>query len=498
MSVLSRKSGVLTDEDVEVVVLQIERSAGPDGTAVHVFPASQRITGHSACELLVESHFLERMAHAEDREKEELRRVKEAAVEANRAKDRLLADVSHELRTPMNAILGMLELALDEELTPNVRDHLQTAKHSADALLALLNQILDFSRIESGKIILESVPFSLRTVVEETRKTFSLRAVEKGLTLACEFSADVPDRLVGDPLRVWQVLVNLIGNAIKFTAHGGITVRASVHAEGPQNCLLEFVVSDTGVGISAADQQRIFAPFVQADSSTARNYGGTGLGLAIACNLVGVMGGRMWVESEPGRGSHFHFTARFDKSPDVADAPTAGIATGNGHDRTPRPSRSLKVLLAEDNPANQKVALYFLGKFGHAVQVAPNGQDAIGLLQQDDFDIVLMDVQMPIMDGFEATAAIRSLEDSRKAQVPIVAMTAHATKGDEDRCLAAGMDAYVSKPINAQKLMELAEKLTSPAESEEARTTTAIGSTFAALQGDAELAALAKAGPITG
>ncbi len=391
----------------------------------------------------------------------ELRWAKGAAEEANRAKDQFLAYVSHELRTPLAAILGMTDLALEEELRPCVRDYLRTTKASTGSLLALVNQILDFSKIESGKIVLESIPFSLRTMVEETRKLLSPRVTEKGLTLACQFADDVPDRLMGDPLRLGQIFVNLIGNATKFTERGEIDVRATVRSENPQECLLEFAVSDTGIGISAEDQQRIFSPFVQADSSIARKYGGTGLGLAIASTLTDAMGGRMWVQSQLGSGSQFHFTARFDKPQDSAVVPATDNAAGKQHNREPRPGRSLKVLLAEDDRSNQKLALYVLSKLGHAVQLAANGREAIALLEHNAFDIVFMDLEMPVMNGLEATEAVRCLDDSRKARVPIVAMTAHSGNGDEARCLAAGMDAYLSKPINAQKLMELAEELTS-------------------------------------
>jgi len=346
-----------------------------------------------------------------------------------------------------------------------VRDYLQTAKDSAESLLALLNQILDFSRIESGKIALESILFRLRTVLEQIRKSFSGRAQEKGLTLACELSEEVPDRLRGDPLRLRQILVNLVGNAIKFTERGGGTERVALESEGPEECRLEFVISDTGIGLAPEDQERIFAPFVQADSSTTRHYGGTGLGLAITSNLVGLMGGRMWVESALGRGSHFHFTTCFEKAQGVPEMPADGEEARGEDVREPRPRRPLNILLAEDNPANQKVALYLLRKQGHVVQVAANGEEAMELLRQHDFDLILMDVQMPVMDGFRATAAIRALDDPRKARLPVVAMTAPATKGAEARCLAAGMDGYVSKPINALQLLALAEKLTCPAAS---------------------------------
>lgn len=389
---------------------------------------------------------------------------------ANAAKDQFLANVSHELRTPMAAILGMTELALKADLAPTVREYLRTAKESADGLMQLLNEILDFSRMEAGKFPLQTTPFCLRTILDQTLKTLDLRACEKGLKLVAELPRELPNRLVGDPLRLQQILTNLIGNAIKFTAQGEVMVRVTALplpdedrcGEATEEVLLQFDVTDTGMGIPPDDQQRIFAPFTQADASTTRQFGGTGLGLSIAANLVHLMRGRIWVESEVGRGSTFHFTARFQAAgrslgSASQDELTAAEAARRGASAVP-PCR-LRVLLAEDTIPNQKLVLAILGERGHTVQVASNGRDAIELVQQQDFDLVLMDVQMPIVDGFQTTAAIRALPDAVKSRLPIVAMTAHAMVGDQQRCLAAGMDAYLTKPISSQELIETVERL---------------------------------------
>ena len=384
-----------------------------------------------------------------------------AAEAANVAKSRFLANMSHELRTPMNAILGMTELALGEPLPASARDYLQTAKESADTLLELLNEILDVSRMEAGKFALEATPFSLRHVVEQTLKTMGVRAYEKGLQLLCEVPDEVPDRLVGDSLRLRQVLTNLLGNAIKFTEQGEVLLapRLSTFPLGEAEVMIEFAVADTGIGIAAEQQAEIFSPFHQADASTTRSYGGTGLGLAISANLVGLMGGRIWVESRLGQGSTFRFTVKLARQAVGLTDVSPPAAGGLSRDGRPAAQRPLRILLAEDNPANQKVAVYLLRQYGHGATVASDGREALERVRDQDFDLVLMDVQMPTMDGFQATEAIRKLPEQAKARLPIVAMTAYAMKGDQERCLAAGMDGYITKPINARELFETIERL---------------------------------------
>ena len=350
-----------------------------------------------------------------------------------------------------------------------------------------MNEILDLSRIEAGGFHLESVPFDLQETVGQVIKTLGVRANEKGLELLCDLG-DVPDRLVGDPLRLRQVLVNLVGNAIKFTPKGEVVVSASVvipspsgrgaggegkgasphpHPlpEGEGTVMLEFAVTDTGIGIDREDQERIFSPFTQADASTTRHYGGTGLGLTITQRLVHLMGGRIWVESEFGSGSTFRFTARLGLHGEMDEEPGLPAVSREPLRDLPvlivaeTPSRRLRVLLAEDIPANQKLVSYILSKRGHAVELVQNGQQVLEAVGQAEFDVVLMDVQMPVMDGFQATQAIRKLADPKKARLPIIAMTAHALKGDANRCLDAGMDGYISKPVKGEELIELVERM---------------------------------------
>jgi PAS domain S-box-containing protein len=412
-----------------------------DGSSAWIMANTTMVNGPSGRE--IEGTFVDitLLKQAE----EQMRLAKEAAEAASRAKSEFLANMSHEIRTPMNGVIGMIDLALDTDLTPEQRDYLSTVKSSAGALLEIINDILDFSKIEARKLELERVPFSVKEVVRATVKDFSVQARNKQLSLQCEFSTDLPEMAIGDPGRLRQILMNLVGNALKFTHEGEIMVRVMrLHED-----LLQFSVSDTGIGISPEKQKPIFEAFVQADTSSTRQYGGTGLGLAIVSQLVALMQGRIWLESTPGSGSTFSFTARFGTATAVAardaiqprEQPVAAA-----------PTRKLHILIADDNVVNLRLARSLLAKQGHSAVAVGSGREALAALEQQNFDLVLMDVQMPDMDGFETTKAIRARERISKTHLPIVAMTAHAMSGDRERCLAAGMDSYVTKPVDAAKL----------------------------------------------
>jgi PAS domain S-box-containing protein len=423
------------DEYIELIKITPVRQS--NGNITHYLGLKEDITARKQAEL-----------HLQQSE-QALREAKDAAEALVQAKTQFLANMSHEIRTPMNGVIGFSELALRKEMPIEIRDYLTKINSASTSLLGILNDILDLSKLEAGGIHLNPVLFELAELKDTLNILFNDMAWQKGLEFNIELAPDVPLRLIGDDLRLQQVLINLLGNAIKFTANGSVSLSISLLANETSEARLLFCVKDTGIGLSETDQDKLFKPFSQVDDSITRHFGGTGLGLAISCNLVQLMGSHILVESVPGQGSHFSFEVLLGVPPTIIEKPEiTRVSPLNNVGQLPVGTR---ILVAEDNIFNQQVVMELLRLSGASVEVANNGEEALALLELGEFDAVLMDVHMPVMDGFEATQKIRNL--GQFAQLPVIALTAGVTQEERHLCLAAGMNDFVNKPINTQQLL---------------------------------------------
>jgi len=467
-----RKSGTL-----EVLEFSTDGRQGPQVYESRLLPLSwdhwiavvRNITARKSGELKLTEYAQELEA-----KNQELEAALSTAREATQLRSRFLANMSHEIRTPMNGVLGMTDFLLATKLTSEQQEFAESIKRSADSLLALINDILDLSKIEAGKLRLDRVPFQLGTVLSEISSLFAQEARAKGLEFVSLVPSDLPKVVVGDAGRLRQVLRNLLGNALKFTDSGEIGVRAELLSDATNVVQIRFTVHDTGIGMPPDQQSRLFESFTQGDGSSTRRHGGTGLGLAISKQLVELLGGEIGVASEPGQGSRFWFTANFGKAaPGEVPKPRPAIkippvGTKPQSAQPAPPKRApvqnpvamaghIRVLLAEDNEINQRITLRLLEKLGVAADAVVNGREAVQALEKRKYDLVLMDCQMPDMDGFEATAIVRSREGAT-THTPICALTANAMEGDRERCLAAGMDDYISKPVGLEKLQKAVDR----------------------------------------